>query len=350
MGSGDWNDGMNRVGSDGKGESVWLAWFLIDTLKSLLEVCEARIGGPEAQAYRRAIGELTGAVELHGWDGEWYRRAYFDDGTPLGARSNTEACIDSLPQSWAVLSGAARPERAVSALHAAEKHLVFEADKLILLFNPPFDHSAHHPGYIMGYPPGVRENGGQYTHAALWLAQAFARLKQGTRATELLEMINPVERSRSMEDVERYKGEPYVIAADIYNLAGQVGRCGWTWYTGSSGWMYRVWLEEVLGFKLQAHQLAIDPAIPSDWTHYALRYRYRSTRYEIAVENPENVSSGVVSLELDGVPLSSKWIPLVDDGGSHNVRIQLGRLMEEEQRGRVDADRQEDMSSTPMAG
>ena len=325
IGSGDWNDGMNRVGSDGKGESVWLAWFLIDTLQGLLEVCESRLGSTQAQIYRGAIGELTEAVEHHSWDGEWYRRGYFDDGTPLGSRANNEARIDSLPQSWAVLSEAARPERAAAALRAAERNLVLEADKLILLFDPPFDHSAQHPGYIMGYPPGVRENGGQYTHAALWLAQAFARLKQGTRAVELLEMINPVERTRSMEEVQRYKGEPYVIAADIYRLDGQVGRCGWTWYTGSSGWMYRVWLEEVLGFKLQAHRLAIDPAIPSHWTHYALRYRYRSTRYEIAVENPENVSSGVVSLELDGVPLSDKWISLVDDGGSHQVRVRLGR-------------------------
>jgi len=350
IGSGDWNDGMNEVGSDGKGESIWLAWFLIDTLESLLKVCEARIGMTQAQAYRRAIGELTEAVELHGWDGEWYRRAYFDDGTPLGSRVNDEARIDSLPQSWAVLSEAARPERAISALRAAERQLVLEADKLILLFDPPFDHSSRHPGYIMGYPPGVRENGGQYTHAALWLAQAFARLKQGTRAVQLLEMINPVERARSVEEVERYKGEPYVIAADIYRLEGQVGRCGWTWYTGSSGWTYRVWLEDVLGFKLQAERLAIDPAIPSHWTHYSLHYRYRSTRYDIAVENPEHVSSGVVSLELDGVPLSSKWIPLVDDGSRHKVRVQLGRLPDEEESGRVDADRQENVSSTAISG
>jgi cyclic beta-1,2-glucan synthetase len=265
----------------------------------------------------------------------------------LGSRANNEARIDSLPQSWAVLSEAARPERAVSGLRAAEKHLVLEAEKLILLFDPPFDHSVQHPGYIMGYPPGVRENGGQYTHAALWLAQAFARLRQGTRAVDLLEMINPVERTRSREEVERYKGEPYVIAADIYRLNGQVGRCGWTWYTGSSGWMYRVWLEEVLGFKLRADRLAIDPAIPSYWTHYALRYRYRNTQYEIAVENPENVSSGVVSLELDGVPLSDRWINLVDDGGIHRVRVQLGRL---EEPGPADVDRQANMSSTPMAG
>jgi cellobiose phosphorylase len=350
IGSGDWNDGMNRVGSEGKGESVWLAWFLIDTLQGLLEVCESRLGSTVAQSYRRAIGELTEAVEEHSWDGEWYRRGYFDDGTPLGSRANNEARIDSLPQSWAVLSEAARPERAVSGLRSAEKHLVLEAEKLILLFDPPFDHSVHHPGYIMGYPPGVRENGGQYTHAALWLAQAFARLRQGTRAVDLLEMINPVERTRSREEVERYKGEPYVIAADIYRLKGQVGRCGWTWYTGSSGWAYRVWLEEVLGFKLRADRLAIDPAIPSYWTHYALRYRYRNTQYEIAVENPENVSSGVVSLELDGVPLSDKWINLVDDGGTHRVRVQLGRLPEREEPGPADVDRQADMSSTPMAG
>jgi cyclic beta-1,2-glucan synthetase len=234
-------------------------------------------------------------------------------------------------------------------MRAAERQLVLDADKLILLFDPPFDHSAQHPGYIMGYPPGVRENGGQYTHAALWLAQAFARLKQGTRAVELLEMINPVERTRSMEEVECYKGEPYVIAADIYRLAGQVGRCGWTWYTGSSGWTYRVWLEDVLGFKLQAERLAIDPAIPSHWTHYSLRYRYRSTRYDIAVENPEHVSHGVVSLELDGVSLTSKWIPLADDGGNHQVRVRLGRRLEEDGAESGDAQGRERMSSTPIA-
>lgn len=347
IGSGDWNDGMNRVGSEGKGESVWLAWFLIETIESLLEVCEAGIDSAQVETYRRAIEQLTEAVEASAWDGEWYRRAYFDDGTPLGSRSNQEARIDSLPQSWAVLSEAARPERAIRGLYAAEKHLVQEADKLILLFEPAFDHSSRHPGYIMGYPPGVRENGGQYTHAALWLAQAFARLKQGTRAVELLEMMNPVERTRSAEEVERYKGEPYVIAADIYRLEGQVGRCGWTWYTGSSGWMYRVWLEEVLGFKLQSDRLMIDPAIPSHWTHYALRYRYRGSRYEISVENPENVSSGVVSLELDGAPLSEKWVPLVDDGGSHTVRVQLGKLPEGEEREGIGASQCPSMSSVP---
>ncbi len=349
IGSGDWNDGMNRVGSDGRGESVWLAWFLIETLESLLEACEAKIDSAQAETYRRAIEQLTEAVEEHAWDGEWYRRAYFDDGTPLGSRSNQEARIDSLPQSWAVISEAARPERAAEGLHAAEKYLVHEADKLILLFDPAFDHSSQHPGYIMGYPPGVRENGGQYTHAALWLAQAFARLKQGTRAAQLLEMMNPVERTRVAEEVERYKGEPYVIAADIYKLDGQVGRCGWTWYTGSSGWMYRVWLEDVLGFKVQGDRLMIDPAIPTHWTHYSLRYRYRSAQYEIAVENPENVSSGVVSLELDGAPLAEKWIPLADDGGSHRVRVQLGQLPEGEEREGRDARQRQSLSSVPVA-
>lgn len=349
IGSGDWNDGMNRVGSDGQGESVWLAWFLIDTIERFLDVCETTIDSAQAESYRQAVEQLAEAVEANGWDGEWYRRAYFDDGTPLGSQANLEARIDSLPQSWAVLSGAARLERAIQGLRSAEQQLVHDAEKLVLLFDPPFDHSSRHPGYIMGYPPGVRENGGQYTHAALWLAQAFARLKHGTRAVELLEMINPVERTRSAKDAERYKGEPYVIAADIYRLEGQVGRCGWTWYTGSSGWMYRVWLEEVLGFKLQGDRLAIDPAIPSHWAQYALRYRYRNTRYEVVVENPENVSSGVVFLELDGTQLVQKWISLVDDGNTHKVRVQLGTLLEDDHPEPPDAGRWHGKNSVPMA-
>jgi cyclic beta-1,2-glucan synthetase len=349
IGSGDWNDGMNRVGSDGKGESVWLAWFLIDTIENFLSVCEGALDTAQIESYRRAVEELIAAVEANAWDGEWYRRAYFDDGTPLGSRESLEARIDSLPQSWAVLSGAAHRERAIQGLRSAEQQLVREADRLILLFDPPFDHSSRHPGYIMGYPPGVRENGGQYTHAALWLAQAFARLKHGTRAVELLEMINPVERTRSAEEVQRYKGEPYVIAADIYRLEGQTGRCGWTWYTGSSGWMYRVWLEEVLGFKLQGDRLVIDPAIPAHWTQYALRYRYGNTLYEVVVENPDSVSSGVLFLEVDGARLPQKWISLIDDGNIHAVRVQLGNLPDDPPQEPPDPGRRQGIKSVPIA-
>jgi cyclic beta-1,2-glucan synthetase len=324
IGSGDWNDGMNRVGSGGRGESVWLAWFLIDVLRGFTELCELRGDVPLAETCRRRSEDLAKVVESQAWDGEWYRRAYFDDGTPLGSQSNQEAQIDSLPQSWAVISGAANPARVEQALRAVEEYLIRRADKLILLYTPPFDQSPNHPGYVKGYPPGVRENGGQYTHAALWLTLAYARRGEGTRAGELLRMLNPVERARTPEDVTRYKGEPYVMPADVYALEGQVGRCGWTWYTGSGGWMYRVWLEEVLGFRLSGDMLILDPSIPSDWAEYTLHYRYRSAWYDITVENPERVSRGVAWVELDGERLPELRIPLRDDGDRHGIRVRLG--------------------------
>ncbi|PYV93515.1 MAG: hypothetical protein DMG05_01380 [Acidobacteria bacterium] len=324
MGSGDWNDGMNRVGSAGQGESVWLAWFLIDVLKSFAELCELRGEISAAATYRGRIQKLIGAVEANAWDGEWYRRAYFDDGAPLGSRSNLEARIDSLPQSWAVISGAANPVRAKQALEAVEKHLVRKEEKLILLFTPPFDGSLSHPGYIMGYPPGVRENGGQYTHGALWTALAFARQGDGDRAVELLRMLNPVEHTHTPTEVARYRGEPYAIAADVYALKGQVGRCGWTWYTGSSGWMYRIWVEEILGFKLRGDTLVLDPVIPANWPDYRLRYRYQSSWYDITVENPDRLGRGVAWIELDDQRLPEAKIPLRDDGAQHRVRVRLG--------------------------
>ncbi|PYV38141.1 MAG: hypothetical protein DMG06_26410 [Acidobacteria bacterium] len=324
MGSGDWNDGMNRVGSAGRGESVWLAWFLIEVLKSFAELCELKGEISAAETYKDYIQKLSGAVEAHAWDGEWYRRAYFDDGTPLGSRSNLEAQIDSLSQSWAVISGAADPARAKQALEAVERHLVRKEEKLILLFTPPFDRSLPHPGYIMGYPPGVRENGGQYTHGALWTALAFARQGDGERAVEVLRMLNPVEHTRTPTEVARYRGEPYAIAADVYALPGQVGRCGWTWYTGSSGWMYRIWVEEILGFKLRGDTVIFDPVIPAHWPEYKLSYRYRSSWYDITVENPDRFGRGVAWIELDEQRLSEAKISLRDDGARHQVRIRLG--------------------------
>jgi cyclic beta-1,2-glucan synthetase len=324
IGSCDWNDGMNRVGHGGKGESVWLAWFLLDVLRAFMPLCELQGQVPPLDFCEQRIEELSKAVEDHGWDGEWYRRAYFDDGSPLGSKDNEEAIIDSLPQSWAVISGMADTQRAQRALQSVDKLLVREADKLILLYTPPFNHSQPHPGYIMGYPAGVRENGGQYTHAAIWVAMAFARSGDGRRAVELLRLLNPVENCRTSSDVARYGGEPYVVAADVYSLEGNVGRSGWTWYTGSSGWMYRVWLEEVLGFKLRGDTLLIDPTIPPDWPEYALRYRYHSATYEIAVENPSNVSRGVLWVEADGTRLPTPWILLSDDGKRHQIRVRLG--------------------------
>jgi cellobiose phosphorylase len=324
IGAGDWNDGLNLVGASGRGESVWLAWFLIDVLNGFAEILERRGAIAQANDYRTRAKELGATVEVQAWDGAWYRRAYFDDGTPLGSQQNDEAQIDSLPQSWGAISGAGIPGRVDQALTAVEEHLVKEKEGLVLLFTPPFENGALNPGYIKGYPPGVRENGGQYTHGAVWVAQAFARRGEGDRAARVLRILNPVEHARVPADVERYKVEPYVIAADVYALEGQVGRGGWTWYTGSSGWLYRVWLEDVLGFKLRDDRLTINPAIPSDWSTFSIQYRYRRATYNIVVENPEHVCSGVGFVEVDGQRQGEPAISLVDDGQSHRVLVRLG--------------------------
>ncbi|MHB9091041.1 MAG: GH36-type glycosyl hydrolase domain-containing protein [Chloroflexota bacterium] len=324
IGTGDWNDGLNRVGAAGRGESVWLAWFIIDVLGGFSELLEGRGQSDEANDCRVKAKNLLAAVEENAWDGEWYRRAYFDDGTPLGSRENAEAWIDSLPQSWAVISGAADPVRAERGLRSAEEHLVRAADGLVLLFTPPFEKSALDPGYVKGYPPGVRENGGQYTHAALWVAMALARRGEGDRAVNILRLLNPVEHARTPSAVERYRVEPYVAVADVYSLAGHVGQGGWTWYTGSAGWMYRVWLEEVLGMKLRGGALEIDPVIPADWPGFVLRCRLRGARYEIRVENPEHVGHGVSWVEVDGRRQAERAIVLADDGLTHSVVVTLG--------------------------
>ncbi|HVG99112.1 MAG TPA: glucoamylase family protein [Chloroflexota bacterium] len=330
MGTGDWNDGMSLVGAEGKGESVWLAWFLIDVLHGFADLLD-RQGTPDAAAEaasrRRDAASLSEAIERSAWDGAWYRRAYFDDGTPLGSHENDECQIDSIAQSWGVISGAAPADRAAQALRSADERLVKEQDGLILLFTPPFEHTDHNPGYIKGYPAGVRENGGQYTHGAIWLAMAFARRGDGDRAVDLLRLLNPVEHARDPEQAERYKVEPYVVAADVYNLAGHVGRGGWTWYTGSSGWMYRVWLEEVLGFKLRGERMAFDPVVPRDWDGVTLRYRAGAggtTVYEVTIRNPERVNRGVVRVEADGQHLPDGEVPIVADGGTHRVVVTLG--------------------------
>jgi len=324
IGGGDWNDGLNRVGVEGKGESVWLAWFLIHVMNDLAELLERRGKAQEAEPWRRRAQKQARTVEEQAWDGEWYRRAYFDDGEPLGSKECDEAQIDSLPQSWAILSGAGDPERAAMAMNAVDRHLVREADRMILLFTPPFDKSPKYPGYIKGYLPGVRENGGQYTHGSLWVPMAFARRGEGDRAVALLQMMNPVEHARTPEESHRYKVEPYVVAADIYALENQVGRGGWTWYTGSAGWMYRIWLEEVLGFQKRGDRLLIDPRISSEWPGFKLSYRFGQTWYNIAVENPEQVRQGVCCVEMDGAPLPTNEIPLQDDGKRHTVVVRLG--------------------------
>jgi cellobiose phosphorylase len=328
IGGGDWNDGLNRVGIHGKGESVWLAWFHICVLSDFAQLLDLRAETAEAAEYRDLARSLAGTVEAEAWDGAWYRRGYFDDGSPLGATESAEARIDSLPQSWAAISGAADPERVNRAMRALEEHLVKDAEQMILLFTPPFAATEQDVGYIKGYPPGVRENGGQYTHAAVWVAQAFARLGDGDKAVSLLRMLNPIEHARAEKDLDRYKVEPYAVAADVYALSGQVGRGGWTWYTGAAGWLYRVWLEDVLGFKLRGETFTLEPVIPKEWPGFRLRYRHGSTFYHIILENPEQVSHGLTLVELDGVPVSSGTIPLYDDRQLHTVCV----FLEPEQR------------------
>ncbi len=325
MGGGDWNDGMNRVGQGGQGESVWLAWFLQATLRGFSALAERRGASRRADAWRKHADDLESALEREGWDGDWYRRAYFDDGTPLGSASGTECRIDSIAQSWSVIAGAADPRRARRAMAAVDEYLVRRGDGLVLLFTPPFDHPERDPGYVKGYLPGVRENGGQYTHAAIWSVIAFAMLGDGDKAGELFAILNPVHRTSTRAGVHRYKAEPYVVAADVYAEAPHVGRGGWSWYTGSAGWMHRAGLEWILGFRLRGDRLDLDPCIPRAWRGFEIRFRHHSSRYEIVVENPKGVMRGVSSVEVDGAALpGGSGVALSDDGRVHRVRVVLG--------------------------
>ena len=323
MGGGDWNDGMNLVGIGGKGESVWLAWFLISILGSFSKIADARGDRDLAGTYRQHITRLTEAVE-NSWDGAWYRRAYFDDGTPLGSAASTEGKIDSIAQSWAALASTGDSGRARRAMESTDEHLVKRAERLVLLLSPPFDRSTPSPGYIQGYVPGVRENGGQYTHAALWSVLAFARLGDGDRATELFALINPINHTRTAEDVRRYRAEPYVVAADVYSRPPHTGRGGWTWYTGSAGWMYRVALEGILGITLRDGSLHIDPCIPRAWKGFEITFKAPRAEYRIVIENPAGVNRGVKTIEIDGAAAGSPLVPVLDDGGVHSVRVVLG--------------------------
>ncbi len=325
MGTGDWNDGMNRVGVDGKGESVWLAWFLYTILVSWSPVAAARGEAKRASAWTSHADAIRHAAEREAWDGHWYRRAYFDDGTPLGVAGGDACAIDAIAQSWSVISGAADPVRARQAMDAADRHLIRRKDSLVLLLTPPFGRTALEPGYIKGYVPGVRENGGQYTHAAVWTAIAFAALHDGDRAAEVLSMLNPIRRTSTPDAVARYRVEPYVSVGDVYSEPPHVGRGGWSWYTGSAGWMYRAGVEWLLGVRLRGRRLLIDPCIPSVWPGFTLALRFGATRYEVTVENPKGACSGVGLLELDGVASSDRsGIPVVDDQGVHRVRAVLG--------------------------
>jgi cyclic beta-1,2-glucan synthetase len=326
MGTGDWNDGMNRVGRQGRGESVWLGWFLHATLAEWAPIAEARGERERAKAWREHAGTLQHALEAHGWDGDWYRRAYFDDGAPLGSAENAECRIDSIAQSWAVLSRAADLHRAARAMNAVEEYLVHREQAIVLLFTPPFSRASRDPGYVKGYPPGIRENGGQYTHAAIWAIMAFAALGDGDRAGELFALLNPINHTSTRAGLYRYRVEPYVVAADVYAETPHSGRGGWTWYTGSAGWMYRAGIEWLLGFRLRGASLFIDPCIPRTWTSFSITFRYHSSHYEVYVENPHGVTRGVARAEIDGVPaaIGQEGLPLVDDGAIHRVRVWLG--------------------------
>ena len=322
IGGGDWNDGMNAVGQGGKGESVWLAWFLHATLSTFADLAQNPDQSYRVSIWRQHAESLRQALDRDAWDGDWYRRAFFDDGTSLGSVENSECRIDSIAQSWAVISGAADPARSVRAMAALDKYLVNRDAKLSLLFTPPFDVPARDPGYIKGYPPGIRENGGQYTHGAIWAVLAYAILGDGDRAGELVSMLNPILHSDNPAAMERYKVEPYVVCADVYSEPPHVGRGGWTWYTGSAGWLYRVALESLLGFHLHANKLSLNPCIPRNWRSFEINFRYHSTRYEITVQNPDGVCRGIQAITLDGqglVASTNAEIPLTDDGKIHKI-------------------------------
>ncbi|HUF12038.1 MAG TPA: glucoamylase family protein [Longimicrobiales bacterium] len=325
IGTGDWNDGMNLVGAEGRGESVWLAWFLITTLRAFAEHVQVRGDEQTAGELRARADDYARAVEDHGWDGEWYRRAYFDDGTPLGSAQNEECRIDSIAQSWSVISGAGDPARRMRAMRSLEEHLVREDARLLPLLTPPFDDSPVDPGYIKGYLPGVRENGAQYTHAALWAVLATALGGDGERAFELFQMINPLTHACTPEAVETYKVEPYVVAADVYTAEGQLGRGGWTWYTGSASWMYRVGLEAILGFTKRGAALRIEPRVPASWPEYSIEYRFGGAVYSIVVNEPARAARSGAEVTLDGRPLDGAWIPLMDDGARHEVIVRPRR-------------------------
>jgi cyclic beta-1,2-glucan synthetase len=326
IGSGDWNDGMNMVGKDGKGESVWLAFFLYKILMSFMEVARLHGDLPFAERCGREAGNLGRNIEQNGWDGSWYLRAYFDDGTPLGSSCNQECRIDSIAQSWSVLSGAGSLTRSRQAMDAVDKYLVRRDDALVQLLYPPFDKCDLNPGYIKGYVPGVRENGAQYTHSAIWAAMAFAAMGDGRRAWEILTMINPVNRGRSVHEIGIYKVEPYVVAADVYAVPPHAGRGGWTWYTGSAGWMYMLILESLLGLKLEVDRLHIEPCLPAGWDGFKVHYRYRETMYHINITLlPVTAGEASTSVSVDGVRQEDKWINLVADKIEHSVEIAVLR-------------------------
>ncbi len=341
MGTGDWNDGMNKVGAGGKGESVWVAWFQIACLQRFAPLAAGEGDSERSRLCLDRAEQLRQAVETHAWDGKWYRRAYFDDGTPLGSASNDECQIDSLPQTWAVLSGspgptpsarAGDPERSFQALDEVQSRLVRHQDRLVLLFTPPFDTGPLQPGYIKGYVPGIRENGGQYTHAAAWVVQALAWQKEGDSAHAVFDLLNPIRHADTPQGSARYRIEPYVAAGDVYSQPPHVARGGWSWYTGSAAWLYRVALEDLLGFRLSGDRLRIEPCVPSSWSEFFITYKRGGSTYRIHVENPDHVQHGIAQVTLDGEPLAGDAqgneaeIQLLDDKQEHQIKVLLGSV------------------------
>lgn len=324
MGSGDWNDGMDLVGAKGKGESVWLAFFLYHVLQNFAELAQSRGDSKFADHCTHQAAQIQQNIEQHGWDGHWYRRAYFDDGVPLGSATNEECQIDSIAQSWAVLSRAATPLRAREAMEHVEQRLVRRDQQLIKLFDPPFAHSTLEPGYIKGYPPGVRENGGQYTHGAIWAVMAFAELGETDLAWELFSLLNPIRHALNAADVNRYRVEPYVVAADIYAVEPYVGRGGWTWYTGAAGWMYRLMVEALLGVRLEVNRLRLAPRLPRAWPSMKLHYRYYETFFHITVTRSEKELSRPIIVIVDGQEQPDAMVLLVDDHQVHTVEVSVG--------------------------
>lgn len=321
IGSGDWNDGMDKVGEHGKGESVWLAFFLYGILMKFVEVAELKNDKAFAEKCSTTAAELQQNIQTHAWDGAWYRRAYFDDGTPLGSKENEECKIDSIAQSWSVLSGAADTKRQLMAMNAAEKYLVRKDEGIIQLFDPAFDKSQLNPGYIKGYVPGVRENGGQYTHAAIWLIMAFATMRDTERTWELLQLINPINHGKDEATIEKYKAEPYVIAADVYTVPLHTGRGGWTWYTGAAGWLYQLFIESFIGLKREADRLYISPCLPKAWDKIKIEYRYINTLYRIELINSNQNED--LKIWIDDKETAGDFISLADDGTEHKVKIIL---------------------------
>jgi cyclic beta-1,2-glucan synthetase len=324
FGTGDWNDGMNRVGAKGRGESVWLAWFLAATFKAFAPVCERRGDGERAATLRERAAALAAAVEATAWDGNWYVRGFYDDGTPLGSAQSVECRIDAVAQSWAVISGVADPDRARTAMRSVMRELADEELSLVRLFDPPFDSGPQDPGYIKAYPPGVRENGGQYTHAAIWTAWAVGLQGDGDRLGELFGWLNPVNRTSTRAGVERYRGEPYVVAADVSPAPLHAGAAGWTWYTGSAAWLYRLGVEILLGIRREGDHLRVDPCIPRHWEGFDVQWRIDGAEYRVHVRNPERVCRGVRSVTLDGRLLDEARIPLAADARAHDVEVVLG--------------------------